>query len=358
MAMISGMYVIYARMAAPRSMWRWWIPLTVTNGGTFPSTGTGPTGSFTSFNFFTLGVSAVSAAALAPGGVCGPAGCDTVLLNVASSGMACNVGNLSTSARSALVNFVSAGKKLIIFDSECSPQDYSWLPYPFTTANPGALGAQGTLTIVENNTLSSSNPASIRFINASMISSSTDAVGDMNVMTTFDPGWCLDLSGTNALGVTGPVQTYAKSPSGTDTGLILYNGLDVDFLTSSTPPNASSPAGNLAKIWLQLLQQPFNPSCLPCGTTVVGITLTPPRGDEPHRNHPHGHGESLRSARPASLRRRGRLRGRFGSQHCVPRDLRTGSRLHDGRERTGQLHLHRLRRNGDRPIACLLPQSG
>ena len=255
--------------------------LTSLNGGDFPTTTSGPTGSFAAFQFFTIAPAAVTATALGPGGVCGVPGCDTVLLNVASSGMGCNVNTLSAGARQDLVNFVGAVHKLIIFDSECSPQDYSWLPYPFTTANPGATGAHGTLTIVENNTLSSSNPAVARYINAALIGSQTDAVGDMNVMTSFDPAWCIDLSGTNVQNVTGPVQTYATFPPGTDTGLIIYNGMDIDFLTSTTSPDSATPAGNLAKLWLQELQQPLDPSCLPCAVPVIGITLAPATATNP-----------------------------------------------------------------------------
>jgi hypothetical protein len=177
--------------------------------------------------------------------------------------------------KTALVNFLATGHKLIIYDSECAPQDYSWLPYPFTTNNPGAQGAQGTLTIVEENTLSSNNPASPFFINAAMLSTQTDAVGDMNVMVTFDPNWFLDMSGTNILGTTGPVHTYASVPAGTDGGLLIYNGLDVDFMNTTTAPDAATPAGNLAKIWLQELQQLFNPSGLPGTNPVIGISLTP-----------------------------------------------------------------------------------
>lgn len=245
------------------------------NGGGFPTTTSGPTGSFIDFNFYTLSVGNVSTAMLGPGGVCGSSGCDSVLLNVASSGMACNVNSLSAQQKSDLVNFVGSGYKLIIYDSECSPQDYSWLPYTFTTANPGQQGAQGALTIVEENTLSSNDPASPYYIDTAMLGSQTDAVGDMNVMTTFDPNWFLDMSGTNILGITGPVHTYAKFPSGIDHGLIIYNGMDMDFMNSSSVPDSSTPGGNLAKVWLQELQQPFNPSQLPGGVPVVGIVLTP-----------------------------------------------------------------------------------
>lgn len=246
----------------------------VINGGAFPTNTTGPTGSFTDFHFYTLAVASVGAIALGPGGVCGPVGCDTVLLNVASSGMSCSINRLSAAQKADLVSFVYNGGKLIIYDSECSAQDYSWLPFPFTTSNPGAQGARGTLTITEENYLSTSDPADIHYVNAVSVATGTDAVGDMNVMTTFDPNWYLDMSGTNVLGVTGPVHTYALHGA----GVILYNGLDVDYMNSGTAPTSASPAGNLAKIWLQELQVPFNPTppeALPGGVTVVGITLTP-----------------------------------------------------------------------------------
>ncbi len=234
----------------------------VINGGTLPTTG--PVGELGDFTFTNLAPVNVNAANLAL--------YDTVVLNVASSEMSCNTGTLSAAAKADLVAFVGGGGKLIIYDSECPSQDYSWLPFPFTTSNPGAMGAYGTLTIVEENTLSSSDSTDPYYIDAPNLGSITDAVGDMNVMTTYDPNWCLDMSGTNALGTTGPVHTYAKYPSGTDVGLIIYNGLDVDYLGFEPAPPAPN---GLRKIWVQELQQEFNPSNLPCGFTVVGITLTP-----------------------------------------------------------------------------------
>lgn len=230
----------------------------VINGGTLPTAG--PIGELGDFNFTNLAPGAVNATNLAA--------FDTVVLNVASLQMGCNVNTLTASQKTDLVTFVGTGKKMIIYDSECSPQNYSWLPFPFNTSNPGGLGQIGTLTIVEENTLSSNNVSDPHFINATFLSNFTDAVGDMNVMTTFDPNWCVDMSGTNFLGVTGPVHTYAKYPTGTDTGLFIYNGLDVDTIGFGI--------NSLKKIWVQELQQPFNPSNLPCGVTVVGITLTPP----------------------------------------------------------------------------------
>lgn len=252
--------------------------LWVINGGTFPTTTTGITGTFNDFSFNQITRGSVTAANLGPGGVCGAEGCDTILLNVASSygngGLGCNVNNFSADELQTLVDFVNNGGKLIIYDSECSTQDYSWLPYPFTTANPGAFGAHGTLTIVEENVLSTTDNTDTYYIDDVLLEDYTDAIGDMNVMTTYNPNWYLDMSGTNYLNVTGPVHTYARFGN----GLIIYNGFDVDYLSSSTIPNPTSGAGNLAKTWLQELQASFNPTPpddLPSGSAVIGITLSP-----------------------------------------------------------------------------------
>jgi len=232
--------------------------MTWTYGGCLPVTGA--VGELGDFTFSPMLSSAVSAASLAP--------YDTAVINLASYDMACNTNTLSAQAKTDLVDFVADGHKLIIFDSECypGPVDYSWLPYPFTTANPGAMGAPGTLTIVENSTIASTDSLDTHYIDAAYLSLYTDAVGDMNVMTTYNPNWCVAMSGTNYLQVTGPVNTYAKT--GLDKGLYIYNGLDQDYLGYYND-------AQLRKIWVQELQQPFNPSNLPCGIRVVGISLTP-----------------------------------------------------------------------------------
>lgn len=232
--------------------------MTYTGGGKLPVSSTADP-RLGAFAFSAMSVAAVSTATLA--------GYDTAVLNLATSEFQCNTGKLSAAQKADVIAFVGSGKKLLVYDSECAPVDYSWIPYPFSTANPGARGAHGTLTIVEENTLSSKTLGNPYYINAGYLGSNTDAVGDMNVMITYDARWCLDMSGTNAIGKTGPVHTYAKYPSATDAGLIIYNGLDMDYLYSNN--------AELRKIWIFELQQPFNPSNLPCGFTVVGITLTP-----------------------------------------------------------------------------------
>ena len=154
----------------------------VINGGSFPTTTSGPTGSFTDFTF----------ANVPPASVSGPtlAAFDTVVLNVASAPMTCDVNTLSGSQKTDLVNFLNAGGKLIIYDSECQAQDYSWLPNAFTTSNPGALGGTGTVNVVEDNLLGSDTTGDSHFIDETLLGQQTDAVGDMNVVTTQDPKIC------------------------------------------------------------------------------------------------------------------------------------------------------------------------
>ncbi|MGD0654788.1 MAG: FG-GAP-like repeat-containing protein [Thermoguttaceae bacterium] len=233
----------------------------VTEGGHLDTTGTDLAG----INFTNLAPSNVDASHLAP--------FDTAVLNVTSTAMNENVNTLTSAAKQALVTFLGTGHKLIIYDSECPTQDYSWLPYPFTTNNAGPTGTfGGELKIIEENTLSTSTSSSPYFIDTSLIVSNTDAVQDANVMTTMDSHWCLDMTAKNYNGVIGPVHTYAEySSDNVNTGLIIYNGLDqdyTDYLSSNTG------AQMIRKIWVQELLQPFNPSHLQCTFRVVGINLT------------------------------------------------------------------------------------
>jgi hypothetical protein len=221
-------------------------PLSI-NGGGLPTSGAvGELGDFTFTN--------VDPATIVAGTLTGSY--DTAVLNVASTEVGCTTAGLSAAAKAELNAFVgTAGKKLIIYDPECAPGvgvDYSWFAIPFGTNNPGAAGATGTLTIVEENLLSTSTSTDKHFIDAPALGSFTDAVGDMNVMVSRDPRWCVDMQGTNTNLVTGPVHTYGRPAAGG--GIAIYNGLDQDSTFGQpTPP---TPNGS-RKIWLQELQQPL-----------------------------------------------------------------------------------------------------
>jgi len=111
----------------------------IINGGTLPA--------LAGFNYFNTPVAGVSLTTLTDGSICGGAACDTLLLNVASSGgtggLICSTAGLTAAQKANINAFVANGGKVIIYDSECTSGgsvDYSWLSFPFNTTNPGALG--------------------------------------------------------------------------------------------------------------------------------------------------------------------------------------------------------------------------
>lgn len=227
-----------------------------TNGGTLPSTDP----AYANFTFTNLPWANVTAGNLTSYQI-------VVLLidGLAPSPL------LSPSQVTDLNDWVFNGGKLIIYDSEVSPgPDYSWLPYAFNTSNPGAMGAIGSITYMEDNTLGLDNdPASTYYINTTIeyggINDWADIIGDANVFTTFDSRWCGDIEIINALGVTGWTHTYAEYGS----GLYIYDGFDIDTLSAGTVPSANG-VGALAKIWLLELKQPWGSDYnLPCERKVI-----------------------------------------------------------------------------------------
>ena len=214
---------------------------------------------FSGFSFTDVAYASVNAATLA--------NYDTVVL------ITCDpMNDLNASQRTAIVNWVNSGGKLIIYDSECKSDDtvdYTWLPCKAITYCPGALGADKywdpwvDLWIVEDNTLSSSNSTSPYYINTTMIAYDTDAAGDQNVFIAEDPCWCGDMVGINGLDSNGieqapGTQGYSHAYTRYGNGLIIYNGLDIDNMGDDSDPTATTGEGYLAKIWLQELNQTWD----------------------------------------------------------------------------------------------------
>jgi hypothetical protein len=97
----------------------------------------------------------------------------------------------------------------------------------------------------------------------------TDACGDTNVIgPPFGTDLCKDIDITTGIGVSGTAHMYSKDSGGAGAGMLIYNGIDMDFSGASTAPSLVS-GGNLAKLFLQELMQPWAPSGLLCGTPVV-----------------------------------------------------------------------------------------
>ncbi|UCB60064.1 MAG: Ig-like domain-containing protein [Candidatus Bathyarchaeota archaeon] len=250
------------------------------HGGSLPYTDA----AFSAFTFTTMGWASVSAASLAP--------YDTVVLTPDTTTIP-----LTTGQKSDLVSWVSSGGKLIIYDSEVTPgPDYSWLPYPFTTNNPGAMGyAAAPIFFMESNRLGdNTNPMSPYYINTTVTDYYSgnywsDYIGDCNTFATFDSNWCGDISAYNwfsdpqSPGYDGspPSWTHAYAPY--NDGMLIYNGFDIDPLSASTTPTSTGfvypgtyNVGAGAKIFLLELQVPWGADWdLPCGVPPSGIDLDP-----------------------------------------------------------------------------------
>ena len=222
------------------------------NGGTLPSTDP----AFANFTFTSLPWANVTAGNLTA---------YQIVVLLIDAGASSPV--LSPQQASDLNAWVNAGGKLIMYDSEMSAIDYSWLIYPFTTNNPGAMGASGELTYLEDNDLGNGNPASPYYINITQQGANvwSDAVGDSNVFVTQDVHWCGHIEAINVNNVTGWVHTYAVYGN----GLMIYNGFDIDALGAATTPGTVG-ITNLAKLWLQELNQLWGTDYnLACGRRVV-----------------------------------------------------------------------------------------
>jgi len=189
---------------------------------------------------------------------------DTVILNAASSFVNCDLtggGALSNADLAAIVAFMQAGGKVIIYDSECSANDFTWLPptLQFNTNNPGAQGASGTASIIEQNVLSTTggtNPIDVIAL------CNSDQCGDANVLVGIGSDLCKDIDAGNInLATEEPVHVYSRSGGGSGLGILIYNGLDYDFGNSV----------ELQLLTLYELQSNFNPHdpSLVCGAPVV-----------------------------------------------------------------------------------------
>lgn len=240
------------------------VPNSICNNGGGLYTGTTwPNGD--SFTFVNLAPATIADGTIANPIVAG--GFDTVVLMGPNFNFATYWADPDFNSR--ITNFVDDGGKLIIYTSEdLSANEFAGFIYPFTIDTPGQTGSfSGTLTNLVDDTLSASNPADPYYVNLALITSQTDAVGDLTVMTSYDSHWYIDLFGTNVNNVGGPGHTYAFYGD----GLIIMNGLDVDYTGSAYPASNANGRAALSMLWYNELRgQTLGP-----GPNVNGLTLTP-----------------------------------------------------------------------------------
>jgi hypothetical protein len=202
---------------------------------------------------------AVTPAALVPS-----AGVDTVVLS-----QLCDIKTkVSDGFKRALIKWVAAGHKLIIQDAdgcgENNRPDYSFLPFPFATSNPGAQGAASALRLIEKNFLASTDPADPAFLDLDSWTRKTNGnpqndFGDSNTVIKYDPNWCGAIVGTNVKGASGFVLVYAHYGA----GVIVYDGVDHDQIRN---------VAYRQYVARQLLL-PFAPDSLPCSTRLAPFAI-------------------------------------------------------------------------------------
>lgn len=222
-------------------------------------TGSAPSGSYTTADgTLMVTVTNVSVSSIDSGGVATLAGFDTVILY-----QICDIA--SHPATIAAVNaYLTAGSgKVLIFDADrcapiaAGPADYTTFLFPFAASTPGPLGAGGSYTLVVPSSLTTGlvvGPVA------------SDAVGDANNFTTFNPNWCGSITATNMATPpnTGFVEAYARTPNG---GLVVYEGEDFWF--------TFGPTAHLRLVFDLMLEQKFNPDGLPCALPASLISLAP-----------------------------------------------------------------------------------
>lgn len=208
------------------------------------------------------------------------AGYQTVVLS-----SICNASSVLTKTQTqALTDWVYSGGKLIIHDADdCTQTNYSFLPYAFTTSNPGKNAARGSnLILVESDTLGSNASDKAHFVDVKgYLAVSNQQLGDANTVVTQDKHWCGHLYGTNVLNQNGYFQMYA--PLGQ--GLMIYDGLDTDdddipqyqrivLLELAQPADATLPCSQLVSTPFTVAQSGGSGTFSPGKSQTVTTPLT------------------------------------------------------------------------------------
>jgi hypothetical protein len=161
----------------------------------------------------------------------------------------------------ALMAWVAAGHKLIIQDSDGCGQspDYSFLPFPFKTVNPGAAGARGLAGILENSTLVSDDKRDRAFIDMKAWKEGPNDLGDSSIVAEWGPQWCGAMWSRNRLQKSGFSLAYAHYGR----GLVIYDGFDFDQRVNQS----------YLKLIAQELTHPFDPDYLACSNPIGGFAI-------------------------------------------------------------------------------------
>jgi outer membrane protein OmpA-like peptidoglycan-associated protein len=141
---------------------------------------------------------------------------------------ACKIPELmGQQQRALLLQWIAAGHKLLLAGGECGTgADFSWLPYPFTSAGPGPESTRAGLIQVENNALGTNDKNdSAHFVDTNAFAADgNNDLASADLMTTTDPHWCGHFFIAKTTNLNGFAQTYAVDGG----GLMIYDGFTGD----------------------------------------------------------------------------------------------------------------------------------
>ncbi|HTD33299.1 MAG TPA: OmpA family protein [Candidatus Elarobacter sp.] len=153
-----------------------------------------------------------------------------------------------------LLQWVAAGHKLILGGTGCgSGSDFTWLPYPFTSAGSGPESTNASLIQVENDALGTNDKNDARYVDVKTYVQAQNSLDSADVVTTTDPHWCGHFFIAKTTNLNGFVQTYAVDGK----GILIYDGFNGD--------DGRAPLQRLRQLELAL---PV-PADLPCSQNVT-----------------------------------------------------------------------------------------
>ncbi|HWT06792.1 MAG TPA: OmpA family protein, partial [Xanthomonadales bacterium] len=177
----------------------------------------------------------------------------------------CKMPNVMSPAQIALLlQWTAAGHKLLLASGGCgNGSDFTWLPYPFSSAGSGPESTHPGLIQVEDNALGTNdrNDAAHFVDVAAFVKNENNRLASANAITTTDPHWCGHFFVAKTSNVNGFAQTYATDGN----GILIYDGF-------SPIDGAYAPLQRLRQLELAL----HVPADLPCTQHVTNAFVLEP----------------------------------------------------------------------------------
>ncbi|HEX3466369.1 MAG TPA: OmpA family protein [Candidatus Elarobacter sp.] len=144
----------------------------------------------------------------------------------------CKMRQLMAPEQIALLQqWVAAGHKLILGGVGCGGgSDFTWLPYPFTSAGSGPESTHASLIQVENDALGTNDKNdTAHYVDVKSYVLAQNTLDTAQVVTATDTHWCGHAFVAKTTNLNGFVQTYAVDGK----GVLIYDGFNGDDANAS-----------------------------------------------------------------------------------------------------------------------------